>query len=156
MSYTKEPPVSNRAGGTGPWQSHCMISAHAYPFEIRLRRTGTAQMGLGVPKWEVNSLSVCVVRGWDSSTSGFALEDGRYLLSRTNYVHFSPTLHSVMSSWYLDTDQHGSIFHYGNWQTLQIRNVYFFNIFSFSCSDIDIPLNLLALSSVISNLLLIP
>lgn len=51
-------------------------------------------------------------------------------------------------------------FHYGNLQTLQIRDVYFFLVFSFFCSDwiipVDLSLSSLALSSVISNLLLIP
>lgn len=157
--------ASPRAGGTGPWQSHWMPSAHPYPFEIRLRRTpGTAQMGLGVPKRKINSLRVCVVRRLRLSRlqyccAVFALWDDRCLCVRASYVHLSPTLHSVILSWYLDIGQGGIIF------TMEIckhykSGMFIFLVFSFFCSDwiipVDLSLSSLALSSVISNLLLIP
>lgn len=51
--------------------------------------------------------------GWDSeesSSAGFALGSETCLWVRANNAHLSPALHSMISSWYLDNNQGGSIF----------------------------------------------
>ena len=123
---------------------------------------GQLRWGRECLKGRSTALGCVWSEGWDSvdsSTAVFALGDERCLCVRASYVHLSPTLHSVISSWYLDIGQGGIIF------TMEIckhykSGMFIFSVFSFFCSDwiisVDLSLSSLPLSAVISSLLLIP